>query len=91
MEHDIELPIAIPTGEIIYAGINIRPGVKELLNHLYGKCEVIVFTASHPCYANVVLDYLDPTKMFIHHRLFRQDCFLIPDGPYVKDLRIINR
>ena len=24
--------------------------------------EIIIFTASHSCYANVVLDYLDPNK-----------------------------
>jgi CTD small phosphatase-like protein 2 len=27
--------------------------------------EIIVFTASHGCYANVVLDYLDPNKNLI--------------------------
>jgi CTD small phosphatase-like protein 2 len=33
--------------------------------------EVIVFTASHSCYANVVLDYLDPNNEYIEHRLYR--------------------
>ena len=35
------------------------------------KFEIIVFTASHSCYANVVLDTLDPDKKYIQHRLFR--------------------
>ena len=52
----------------------------------------MVFTASHYCYGNVVIDYLDPTGEYIHHRLFRQHCHFIPPyGPYVKDLRIIDR
>ena len=44
----------------IQAGVNIRPYVKECLIEANKHFEVIVFTASHSCYANVVLDYLDP-------------------------------
>lgn len=54
--------------------------------------EIIVFTASHSCYANVVLDYLDPKKQYIHHRLYRESCVPTPEGVHIKDLRIfINR
>jgi len=42
------------------AGINIRPYTIECLKELSLYYEIIVFTASHSCYANVVLDYLDP-------------------------------
>jgi CTD small phosphatase-like protein 2 len=38
----------------------VRPFAKQLLAQLSQHCEVIVFTASHACYANVVLDHLDP-------------------------------
>jgi CTD small phosphatase-like protein 2 len=58
--HDVKLPIVFPTGEVIEAGINIRPYAKEILKNLSKKFEVIIFTASHSCYANVVLDHLDP-------------------------------
>ena len=53
--------------------------------------EIIVFTASHSCYANVVLDYLDPQNAIIKHRLYREHCILNEDGLYIKDLRVINR
>ena len=53
--------------------------------------ELIVFTASHACYANVVLDYLDPARQFIQHRLYRDSCIQTEEGFYVKDLRVINR
>lgn len=51
---------------------------------------MIVFTASHRCYADVVLNYLDPTGELIHHRLYRDNC-LVSDGVFIKDLRIFNR
>ena len=58
--YDVKLPIVFPTGEVIEAGINIRPYAKEILKNLSKQFEVIIFTASHSCYANVVLDHLDP-------------------------------
>jgi TFIIF-interacting CTD phosphatases, including NLI-interacting factor len=51
--------------------------------------EIIVFTASHGCYANVVLDYLDPKQQYIHHRLFRESCVVTEEGIYIKDLRVL--
>lgn len=51
--------------------------------------EVIVFTASHQCYADVVLDYLDPTRELIHHRLYRDNC-IVTEGIFIKDLRVLN-
>lgn len=88
---DVKLPITFPTGEVIEAGINIRPHAQEILKNLSRYFEIIVFTASHSCYANVVLDYLDPTGEFIHHRLFREHCYQTPEGMYCKDLRVLDR
>lgn len=34
MSYDIKLPIKFPTGEIIEAGINIRPYAREILKNL---------------------------------------------------------
>jgi CTD small phosphatase-like protein 2 len=39
-----------------------------------GIYEVVIFTASHSCYANVVVDYLDPKKEWVTHRLYRETC-----------------
>jgi CTD small phosphatase-like protein 2 len=87
----VVLPITFPNGEVINAGINIRPHAREILRHLSSNFEVIVFTASHPCYANVVLDHLDPDRQLIHHRLYRENCYATPEGMHVKDLRVIDR
>eukprot|EP00828_Plagiopyla_frontata_P031148 TRINITY_DN4098_c0_g1_i1.p1 TRINITY_DN4098_c0_g1~~TRINITY_DN4098_c0_g1_i1.p1 ORF type:complete len:450 (+),score=63.59 TRINITY_DN4098_c0_g1_i1:91-1440(+) len=87
---DIILPICFPSGEQISAGVNIRPYAKECLETLSNYYEIIVFTASHSCYANVVLDYLDPDNKYISYRLFRENCIQTEEGIYVKDLRIFQ-
>ena len=51
--------------------------------------EVMIFTASHSCYANVVLNILDPHNEFITFRLFRDQCLQTNEGIFIKDLRII--
>jgi CTD small phosphatase-like protein 2 len=84
---DVVLPVTFPTGEVISAGLNIRPFVREVLEEANKHFEVLVFTASHKCYADVVLDYIDPTKELIHHRLYRDNCVSI-QGVFIKDLRI---
>lgn len=71
------------------AGINVRPYALEALKELSSYYEIIVFTASHSCYANVVLDYLDPKGQYIHHRLFRDNCIQTEEGIYIKDLRVL--
>lgn len=61
----------------------------EILEDLNQYFEIIIFTASHQCYANKVLDYIDPKGKLIHHRLFRDHCFVTDEGIHIKDLRII--
>lgn len=51
--------------------------------------EIAVFTASHRWYADVIIDYIDPTKTLIQHRLYRDSCIKTDDNVYLKDLRII--
>lgn len=51
---------------------------------------MVVFTASHKFYADVVLDHLDPTGELIQYRLYRDSCYQTQDGVYVKDLRILK-
>ena len=72
------------------AGINVRPYAIECLKEANKKYQVAVFTASHKFYADVVLDYLDPTGELIHYRMYRDSCFQTEDGVYIKDLRIIK-
>mmetsp|Transcript_20223 Transcript_20223/g.19163 ORF Transcript_20223/g.19163 Transcript_20223/m.19163 type:complete len:86 (+) Transcript_20223:1365-1622(+) len=52
--------------------------------------QVVVFTASHQAYADVVLDLLDPKREIFEMRLYRDSCIRNSDGFYIKDLRIFE-
>jgi len=49
----------------------------------------MIFTASHSCYANKVIDFLDPEGKHVHHRIFRNHCLQSSEGLSIKDLRIL--
>jgi CTD small phosphatase-like protein 2 len=72
---DVKIPVQFPSGESTSAYIFVRPYTKETLEKLSIDFEIIVFTASHKCYADEVLDYLDPDNNLISHRLFREHCY----------------
>jgi CTD small phosphatase-like protein 2 len=66
--------------------------VREFLKEMSELFEIVIFTASHGCYANVVLDHLDPKREWVSHRLFREKCIQTESGGvYIKDLRVIDR
>ncbi|KAL3906066.1 MAG: hypothetical protein SGARI_004170 [Bacillariaceae sp.] len=68
----------------------LRPGLMDFLDKIAGKFEVVIFTASQPAYANVILDILDPEKKIFQHRLFRESCIEVEDN-HVKDLNVLGR
>lgn len=81
--------VTFASGQEVQVGINIRPFAKELLRAANEEFEVIVFTASHKCYADRVLDLLDPLNRYVHHRLYRENCLKV-DGLFIKDLRVLG-
>ena len=60
--------------------------MEELSRHF----EVVVFTASHSCYGNPVINFLDPDNKYISRRFFRDSCREISEGLFVKDLTIMK-
>ena len=70
--------------------IKIRPYLDCSLDYLAKFFEICVFTAGTQEYADACLDYLDPDKRIINHRLYRSHCVNPAYGVYVKDLRIIQ-
>jgi CTD small phosphatase-like protein 2 len=87
---DIKVPIKFTGGDIVQAGLIIRPFAKEILKELSKHYEVVIFTASHACYANIVLNLLDPEHKYISYRLFREHCIKTKEGIFIKDLRVIS-
>ena len=73
---DIILNIQFPNGEVIEAGINVRPYALHCLKQAAQNYQVVVFTASHKFYADPVLDYLDPKNEYISARFYRDSCFV---------------
>ena len=72
------------------ANFNIRPYTKECLELVNKYYEVIVFTASHKWYADVILDYIDPENKYFQHRFYRDHCIKTNDNVYIKDLRVFK-
>jgi NLI interacting factor-like phosphatase len=62
---DVYLDIKLQSGKVLKAGFNIRPYTRECLEKVNENFEVVVFTASHRWYADVILDYIDPEKKLI--------------------------
>lgn len=58
-ECDVILDIDFGDDDIVYAGINIRPHIKQCLREASHNFMIIVFTASHQIYADAILDYID--------------------------------
>jgi len=46
----------------------------EMLSELSKYFEIIVFTASHACYASKVIEYLDPHQQMVDFVLSRDNC-----------------
>jgi CTD small phosphatase-like protein 2 len=86
---DVVLEIKFPNGDVADAGINVRPYAMECLRQASQYFQIVIFTASHSAYADVVLDYLDPKRELIEYRLYRDSCMETEEGVYIKDLRII--
>lgn len=57
--YDKKIIVTFPTGEVVEAGINIRPHAYECLKKANQHYQVVVFTASHQSYADAVLDTLE--------------------------------
>ena len=88
LHHDLSFPIKFTGGESINCALNIRPFAKEFIQKMSALFEVVVFTASHSCYANSILNVLDPEHKFITARIYRDSCFEASGNVCIKDLRI---
>lgn len=62
---DEVINVTFPNGETVQAGINVRPYAIDCLKKANENYQVVVFTASHKAYADVVLDSLDPDRSLI--------------------------
>ena len=62
--------------------------MEEALIYLASMYEICVFTAGEKDYADAILDFIDPDRAIIKHRLYRHHCIKPENSVYVKDLSI---
>lgn len=86
--HDLKIPIKFTGGEVVQCGVTIRPFAKKFLELMNKHYEIVIFTASHACYANIILNLLDPKNQYITYRMFRDSCIETEEGIFIKDLRV---
>lgn len=87
---DFKTPIKFTGGDVINFGVTIRPKAIEFLELMSEYFEIVIFTASHACYANIILNILDPENQFITYRMFRDSCIETEERIFIKDLRIFG-
>lgn len=88
--YQIKVPFKSLQGKVISGYVNVRPHAKEIIKNMSRYFDVIIFTAGNQCYADPILDYLDPERK-IQHRLYRDSCTMVNNQLFVKDLRILGR
>jgi Dullard-like phosphatase family protein len=71
------------------AYIQIRPGAEEFIKDLSEYYEIVIFTAAHKNYADLVIEALDPEGV-ISQRLYRQHTLSI-GNVNIKDLSKLGR
>lgn len=85
-EHKASAEVLINGGTL---GFNIRPYATQCLLQLRKQWEILVFSSSERSKADAVLDYIDPGRNIIDHRLYRDQALRIQDV-LVKDLRLLS-
>ena len=88
-----EVSVKLPTNKIVKVGLNIRNNWKKALDLIKNHYHIVIYTASHPSYADAVLDYLDKENKYFKYRLYRNHCIQCDvDGFkfYVKDLDTLD-
>lgn len=89
LKHDFSMTIEY-NNQYYPIFVSKRPYLNEFLEKAAAKYELVIFTASVPKYANVVIDSIDPKKL-ISHRLYREHCTKNSNGSYTKELKRIGR
>lgn len=82
------LTVEAPQGSYLI-GLSLRPYLSQVLTELEKTWELVVFTAAQKSYADAIIDYLDPGKRLISHRLYREHCLYVNSKP-IKDLSILT-
>jgi CTD small phosphatase-like protein 2 len=69
-----------------------RPYLIDFLDFCAEHFDVYIFTASRREYADCILDHIESKKKYFKQRFYRDNCIIIKNRVFIKDLRIfLNR
>jgi len=76
---------------IVY--LKLRPFLFEFLNEMSKKYEIIIYTATHPLYADRILNFIEHKQKYFAYRLYRNHCIAVNEGKVYKsiDFLMTNR
>ncbi|KPI84223.1 nuclear lim interactor-interacting factor-like protein [Leptomonas seymouri] len=81
----------VPSDGMVYTvSVKYRPYLKDFLQFVCQRFEIVIFTASMRAYCDNLMDEIDPNGDLGNLRLFREHCTLC-DRSYVKDLHLLGR
>ena len=75
---------------IFFIDVFFRPYLKDFLKDVSKFFDLAIFTAAMKCYADTIIDFIDPKNELFQFRLYRDACIPIQQKLYIKDLRIIK-
>lgn len=58
--YELKVPFKTVQGRVICGYVHVRPYAKQIIKNLSKYFDVMIFTAGNQCYADPILDYLDP-------------------------------
>lgn len=68
--YELKVPFKSVQGKVISGYVHVRPYAREIIKNISKHFDVVIFTAGNQCYADPILDSLDPDHC-IKHRLYR--------------------
>ncbi|KAL7701847.1 nuclear lim interactor-interacting factor-like protein [Lotmaria passim] len=80
----------VSEGKVYTVSVKYRPYLKDFLQFVCQRFEIVIFTASMRAYCDKLMDEIDPNGDLGNLRLFREHCTLC-DRSYVKDLHLLGR
>lgn len=57
---EIKVPFKSVQGKLVSGYVHVRPYAREIIKNLSRFFDIVVFTAGNQCYADPILDALDP-------------------------------
>ena len=80
MKHRHTLNLTRPGFPSAVLKFNVRPGIPEFMKRVKDKFFIVLMTASHRSYAEVMVKYLDPEGIYFKSWLSKEHCVNFSKG-----------